>query len=119
MEFMLCNIRLRSECQYICSCGNFLLYSQTALLHGPTRVLCYHTNSCNHSSTATQKQAFYPPTNQRANWGRRLAWKRKFTSLYLFRHSCIRCIAGFSNIHLKLQLRAYVNKFLSWLKTST
>jgi len=33
-------------------------------------------------------------TNQRASWGRRLAWNRKSTSLGLFSHSWVNRIAG-------------------------
>jgi len=41
-------------------------------------------------------------TNQRSNWGRRLARKHKSTSPGLCGHSCVSLIAGLSYRHQKL-----------------
>jgi hypothetical protein len=60
-------------------------------------------------------------TNQRASWGRRLAWNRKSMSLGLLSHPWVNRIAGLSNWYLKTKtgIALKLKDFPSRLKTPT
>jgi hypothetical protein len=58
------------------------------------------TKQCDITKYTSSPVISWKPTNQRANWGQRLALSRKSTFLCPFSHSCVNRIVELSSRHL-------------------